>query len=184
MLIRHAEKPIAGKVDGVRARGQSDPASLTPMGWQRAGALVRFFEHPHASGIACPQHLFAVRYDIADAGSSRRAKQTLRPLSQALGVPIDDAFGKEQEAKLVAAVKELQGVVLIAWSHENIPRIVQALGALEAAPPIPANWPDERFDVVWVFDRKAGKISFLQVPQRLLAGDSPAVIAAAAAAAS
>ncbi|MER9191238.1 hypothetical protein [Mesorhizobium australicum] len=44
MIIRHAEKPIPGGPDlGVTEQGESDPASLTVRGWQRAGGLCRFF---------------------------------------------------------------------------------------------------------------------------------------------
>jgi broad specificity phosphatase PhoE len=173
MIIRHAEKPVPGKVEGVRARGELDAASLTALGWQRAGALVSFFEKPVSPHIACPDHLFAVRFDIADADSSRRSRQTLRPLSHALGIPINDAFGKEQEAKLVLALRQLAGTVLIAWSHENIGKIVEAIGAESLTP---REWPDERFDVVWVFDRAGQRTKFTQIPQRLLAGDSESVI--------
>ena len=169
MIVRHAEKPVPDKVEGVRARGTADAASLTPLGWQRAGALVGFFEHPRSPHIACPEHLFAVRFDLADADSSRRPKQTLRPLSQALGLPINDGFGKEQEARLVQSMARLTGTVLIAWSHENIAKIVAALGMADA---VPSEWPDERFDVVWVFDRVHQRTRFTQVPQCLLAGDS------------
>ena len=173
MLIRHAEKPVEGKVAGVRARGELDAASLTPLGWQRAGALVSFFEKPSPGHIACPDHLFAARYDMADADASRRAKQTLRPLSHALGIRINDGFGKEREAKLVQAVRRLTGTVLIAWSHENIPKIVSAMGMQSTTP---TEWPDERFDLVWVFDRVRQQTMFVQVPQLLLAGDSESLI--------
>ena len=174
MIIRHAEKPVPGKVQGVRARGELDGASLTALGWQRAGALVSFFERPAAPHIARPDHLVAVRFDMADVDSSRRSKQTLRPLSHALGLPINDAFGKEQEAKLVQSLRTLTGTVLIAWAHENIVKIVTAMGADCA---IPNEWPDHRFDLVWVFDRAGRRTEFRQVAQRLLAGDSEAVIA-------
>ncbi len=40
---------------------------------------------------------------------------------------------------------------------------------------VPQKWPGDRFDVVWVFDlvTPSSSYSFSQVPQRLLAGDSP-----------
>jgi len=44
MVIRHAEKPDkqAG-ISGVTEAGMADKDELTVKGWQRAGALVRFF---------------------------------------------------------------------------------------------------------------------------------------------
>ena len=63
MLIRHAEKPIGdGPPYGVTDDGVVDPESLTPRGWQRAGALVRRFGgqvDPSGAGLPLPTHLFA-----------------------------------------------------------------------------------------------------------------------------
>ena len=150
MVIRRAEKPLPGKVNGVRARGEIDDAWLTTLGWQGSGTSVQFFERPTASFTARPDHLFAVSYDVADANSSRRPKQTLRAISHAFGLPINDSFGKEQEPKLVAAVNKLEGTVLVAWSHENILKIVRVM-QVDAA--LPAERRDDRFDLVWMFDR-------------------------------
>ena len=38
LIIRHAEKPVAGRTYGVDETGAHDPRSLTPQGWLRAGA--------------------------------------------------------------------------------------------------------------------------------------------------
>jgi broad specificity phosphatase PhoE len=173
MLVRHAEKPIADRVQGVRARGVVDAASLSPAGWQRAGALVAFFARPTSIHISRPDHLIAVRFDRADAKSSRRSAQTIKPLSRMLGLPIDVAFGEEQGIRMVEAVMKLDGVVLIAWSHGNIPRIAEAIGPGLVKD---LEWPEERFDLVWVFEQKQGSFRFVQVPQLLAAGDSEAVI--------
>lgn len=169
MVIRHAEKPLVGKVNGVRARGEIDDASLAPLGWQRSGALVKFFEHPTDSHIARPDHLFATRYDLGDVRSSRRPKRTLRAMSQAFGVRINDSFGKEQEPALAIAMAKLEGAVLVSWSHENILKISSAMGVHCA---LPDEWPDDRFDLVWVFDGGRTTWKFTQVMQHLLAGDS------------
>ena len=174
MIIRHAEKPIAGRVEGVRARGDRDNASLSALGWQRAGALVNFLETPRSVHIARPGHVFAVRFDRANVASSRRSRQTVRPLCQALGLRCDERFGEGQEDLLVEAVKQLTGTILIAWAHESILDIV---AALQPSKP-PPEWPDERFDMVWVFDRSARISTFRQVPQQLLAGDRSELICA------
>jgi hypothetical protein len=65
MLIRHAEKPDeTGSVLGIDEAGRPDPNQLSVRGWQRAGALVRFFaplgqEHP--KGMATPSAIFACK---------------------------------------------------------------------------------------------------------------------------
>ncbi len=44
---------------------------------------------------------------------------------------------------------------------------------------IPSQWPGDRYDLVWVFDRPSGSgpiTAFTQVPQLLLAGDRNSVI--------
>jgi hypothetical protein len=63
-----------------------------------------------------------------------------------------------------------EGTVLVSWEHKRIPKLV---AMLPGAPPVPQDWPDDRFDIVWVFDRAGAGWSFSQIPQRLLPGDSP-----------
>jgi hypothetical protein len=186
MLIRHAEKP-QGAIQGVDADGNDGPEFLIVQGWQRAGALARFFAPVSPQfqrpGIEPPQFLFAsgpVSKQQKKAGNgskSDRPMQTITPLSQLLGsaVPLNLDFVKGDEQQVAAAAMACTGVVLIAWQHEDIPAIADAiLGQTGAVPP---NWPGNRFDVVWVFDlRPDGGYSFSQVPQMLLAGDLPSVI--------
>lgn len=121
-------------------------------------------------GLATPTHLFASR--IGESTSlSRRPRETLEPLSAYLGVEIDGRFLKDQADELVAAVKACSGIVLIAWEHRMIPGIAaKLLGTTSTAPAV---WPDDRFDVVWVFepDESGTQSTFRQVPQMLLAGD-------------
>ncbi len=88
---------------------------------------------------------------------------------------IDTRFTLEQEALLVADVLTRGGVVLISWEHKRIHTIANAI--LGDATTAPQTWPDDRFDVVWIFDRDAsGTYTFDQRPQLLLAGDRPEVI--------
>jgi hypothetical protein len=64
-----------------------------------------------------------------------------------------------------------RGVVLICWQREFIPHI--AAHIMDNKKLVPDEWPEDRFDLVWVFDRdrSSGKYKFKQVPQRLLEGD-------------
>jgi hypothetical protein len=172
MVIRHAEKPIDGKPLGLRTSGKADPESLTTRGWQRAGALARFLApadgrlaHP---ALATPTAIVASRAEPG-AGASRRPKQTVKPLAELLGLAIDLSFGKDEEPAMVASLLAREGVVLVSWVHEGIPPLV---AALPGAPPVPAAWPEDRFDVVWVLDpAPASGWTLTQVPERLLAGD-------------
>jgi hypothetical protein len=88
---------------------------LIARGWQRAGALVGFFLNPTSTDIVRPEHLCAVRFDFGVDGSSRCSRQTLRPLSEMLGVKCDDRFGEGQEQHLARAVVRLQAPAASGW---------------------------------------------------------------------
>ena len=178
MLIRHAEKPLTdGPPHGVTIDGTQDPESLTPRGWQRAGALVGLFAGrgtaPNASRLPTPTHLFASQ--IGPQSTSQRPRQTLVPLSDRFGLIVDSRFPKQDLDGLAAGVEQADGVVLIAWEHHLIPALAVRLATGLAVDPasIPTAWPDERYDMVWVFEDAAeGRPKrFRQVPELLLAGD-------------
>jgi broad specificity phosphatase PhoE len=176
MLVRHAEKPgVPPPPAGVDEDGSPDPESLTDRGWQRARALVAFFDPADGQfrdGIAKPSHLFATK---AGADHSRRPIDTLVPLRDHLGVEIDETYKSSDIKELTDAAKRCDGVVLIAWKHEDIPDIARGISNDRA---IPAHWPGERFDVVWVFDLIGGGYAFGQAAEELLPGDSAAAIEA------
>jgi hypothetical protein len=179
MLIRHGEKPVvspdgAGSC-GLLETGERSNHGLTVRGWQRAGALALFFgregEGFRPPSLATPDRIFAT---ATGPGSwSLRMQQTVAPLQQKLGsaVVLDTRYKKGEEEAMAAAAMQGGGNVLICWSHEGIPRIArEILGESNAAPNV---WPEDRFDLVWVFDCKSGSRdwTFLQTPQLLLAGD-------------
>ena len=178
MLIRHAEKPsLDGVVLGVDINGQQSTDELSVRGWQRAGALVRFFFPLDAAsarkGIGVPQHLFAPM-PTAHVRSVR-ALHTLTPLGEGLGIEVSTSFRKGDESGLAASIVERSGVVLVAWEHHAIIAIADALMGGRVA--TPQEWPDDRFDLVWVFDRSVDGWSFSRVPQLLLPGDSQVIVA-------
>lgn len=166
MLIRHAEKPLDAET-GVAADGSADPASLSVAGWQRAGALVRFFAAPWLPAIRRPQHVFAAR--ATQPGGSVRPRATVAPLAQALGVMVDESWSTEDEpAQVAAALRALEGPVLVCWRHEALPVLADEL---LQRPDVPRRWPDERFDLVWLISRDGPSWTFAQLPQQLLPGD-------------
>jgi len=105
---------------------------------------------------------------------SKRAMQTVAPLVALLRetsqVTYVTTHLKDEREALITDVLTRSGVVLVAWEHKVLPSLI---GFLPDAPAVPATWPDDRFDIVWVFDRTPSGWSFSQVPQLLFAGDSP-----------
>ncbi len=172
MLIRHAEKPDGtGAVHGVDEAGRPDPTQLSVRGWQRAGALVRFFAPAggaFADGIATPSAIFACK--PFGAANSVRPFSTVSPLAAALGIPVNHDIGKRDAGALLEAVKSSSGTVLICWSHKLMGGILRGLAG--GAPGLPDEWPADRFDLVWVLDRAGAGWTFYQVAQRLLPGDA------------
>jgi hypothetical protein len=178
-LIRHAEKQLGdGPPHGVLVDGSHDPESLTPRGWQRAGALVGLFL-PRADQLGAairptPTRLFAS--EVGRRSHSRRPLETLLPLSERLGKPLEEPFLQDELDQLVEALRGCDGDVLVAWEHKRIPLIANRLVGDRSS--VPQVWPDDRFDLVWVFEpNPIGGFQLRQVPQLLLAGDRAEPIA-------
>lgn len=157
MLIRHAEDDAASP-------------SLSPRGWQRAGALVRLFAplDPAAlrKHLAVPRHIVAAR----SRDDSTRPLDTVRPLAEMLGLPVDDSLGSDDPPVQVAqALRALDAPVLVCWRHDGLPALADAL--LQRAGETPPKWPDDRHDVVWVIERGGASAHLVQVPQQVLPGD-------------
>ena len=205
MVIRHAEKPGSYNqkhyfgVDMLgKTAGDGGAKHLVTLGWERAGALVTLFAPPwgaKAPPLATPHFLFASDPtakdgdDPSDEGPSRRPYETLAALAAKLGLAIDITHGKNRYAKMVTSALACDGVVLIAWQHQDI-----ALKAKTAAGisqeiltqtgtastfNVPTHWPTDpvggaRYDLVFVFDRPSGHgpiSGFTLFPQQLLAAD-------------
>jgi hypothetical protein len=182
MIIRHAEKPEpadgpgGSATGGITPDGGLDAESLTVRGWTRAGALAALFDPRAADGSPLPPRPGLVRPTslyASDPGGhgSKRPLQTIAPLAAALGHTPDTRYDKGQEQQLSADLVATAGPVLVCWQHENIGAIVAGLGPVTPGPPL--SWPGSRFDMVYVFTRAGAAWTFAQVPQMVLAGDSP-----------
>ena len=179
-LIRHAEKQLGdGPPYGVSADGRPDPESLTPRGWQRAGALAGLFA-PRADRhgpalLPTPTHRFAS--EVGPHSRSRRPLETLLPLSERLGLTLEEPVLRDDLDRLVEVILACDGDVLVAWEHERLPLIANRLVGDQSS--VPQLWPDDRFDLVWVFEPgpTGGGWRLRQVPQLLLAGDRAEPIA-------
>jgi hypothetical protein len=177
MLIRHTERPSPDKsIRGVTQEGIKNKEELTVRGWQRAGALVRFFaprdNHFVHPALAQPEILFACK--AGPTAPSLRPQHSLVPLAELIQVEFNRDYFEGEEEALVQKALSAMDTVLIAWKHGNMHIIANLiLGNKTSAPQY---WPFDRFDLVWVFDRHGGSWTFTQVPQLLLAGDLPSVI--------
>lgn len=175
MLIRHAEKPMGSSgPHGIAADGTESAGSLTVVGWTRAGGLVELFAPARGTppeGLRTPTAVWAAD-PRGDEG--QRPLQTITPLAARLGIPVNTQFGKGHTTDLAAALSAGHGAALVAWQHQEIPVIVGHLTGVTPKPP--QFWPNDRYDVVWVFTRSGAGWAFRQVPQLLLAGDRPEII--------
>jgi hypothetical protein len=179
MVIRHAEKPpTAPPPYGITLEGTRENDSLTARGWQRAGALASFFAPGNGAfqdpSLAKPQFLYSSK-PVKHKGS-RRSFETIMPLAEKLKIRINSDFLKFETESMLEDAFLREGVVLICWQREYILQITdEILGNKAVAPP---GWPEDRFDMVWVFDRNSSsaQYSFKQVPQSLLMGDLATVM--------
>ena len=181
MIIRHGEKHNGGRERGVNIEGFHTKHELTVRGWQRAGALVRFFAPvgglPPGAPISTPRSIFASA--ATPESPSLRAQHTVKPLAETLGLQIDNRHAEGEEPAVAAAALAAApaGPVLISWHHSHIPALARSVAGGELA--CPEAWPDERFDVVWILDRSDEAAApgapwrFSQVAQRLFAYDRP-----------
>ena len=174
MVIRHAEKPPSDPPPhGVTLEGEREKESLTVRGWQRAGALASFFAPANRSfrdpSLAEPQFLYASK--PTRRNGSRRPIETITPLAEKLAIRINSHFPKLEAEAMLDEAFLCNGVVLVCWQHEYIPNIANYILGSETI--APQDWPDDRFDMVWVFDQDpaTGRYDFRQVPQSLLMGD-------------
>jgi len=92
-------------------------------------------------------------------------------LGEKLGIAINIEFPRFDFVPMLEEVYLCKGVVLICWQREYIPEIAYSILATKKN--VPALWPEDRYDMVWVFDLdpSSGEYRFKQVPQKLLAGD-------------
>lgn len=172
MVIRHGEKPAGGNAAaGIDPAGNPDQHSLTPVGWNRARALVGLFDPKQGSprsGLARPTVIYA---SGGTGGEGSRPRETVQPLAADLHIRENTSFAKGQETELIRQAASQPGPTLISWQHGEIPAIAAAFGTVTPTPP--ASWPDDRFDMVWTFTATDHGWAFAQVPEMVLPGDNP-----------
>lgn len=124
ILVRHAEKKIEPT--------NPDP-DLAPEGVERAQEIARVF------GDAGINAIYATQY--------KRTQQTVKPLSDKIGVPLT-VVNSKSTADLLAQVKAQHSgqTIFIAGHNNTVPEIVEALGGPKY-PVIPETEYDNLFIV-------------------------------------
>jgi hypothetical protein len=130
VLVRHGEK----------SRDDSDK-NLTLDGQHRAAYLARCAAVGGSAALALGAPT-AIMASAVRPGKSHRPRDTVQPLATALGLSIDLSVDKEDPAAFAAAVQRkltCNGTLLVAWQHQDVPSLVQALAPPNAADY--ADWP-------------------------------------------
>ena len=137
ILIRHAEKIIDPN--------NADP-DLSPAGQARAQELVRMFGDTGINAI------YATQY--------KRTQQTVKPLADRLGLPINQVNSKNT-AELLNQIRSQHAgqVVFVAGHNSTVPEIIAALGG-PTYPTIPESEYDHLY-VVTVY--RTGKVKIVKM---------------------
>ncbi|KAI9205666.1 uncharacterized protein BJ171DRAFT_422919 [Polychytrium aggregatum] len=191
ILVRHAEKLVweqglCPEDHKLAKAAYVDDHQLSSKGWERAHALVPYFQHRGEMGEILQSFplggIIGQDVDLGPEpfGQSERCLQTVEPLSQATGIPIT-RFIKRDFAEAIEAVRaraEWKGrSVVVSWAHQMLRDWALALGVDPAE--IPGKWPGKRYDLTWVIVPGAGadgRPQLRQYCQRLLYGDSDKIL--------
>jgi hypothetical protein len=136
-----------------------------------AGLLQTYGVNDLEDGLVTPDRLICPDYGASTTG--HRTYQTLLGLAGLAPRRIESPFPEGSEAALATAVTTgYSGTVLICWEHHRIPAIAAGFPT-NAAPP--AQWPGDRFDLIWQFTLTAAdppSYQFAQLEQHAL-GENP-----------
>lgn len=135
ILVRHAEK----------ADDSRDP-ELSAAGQARAELLARMLMHADVRGLL--------------ASEFQRTQQTLRPLAEALGLPIRIVPADQPQEALAVAVRGNRGHSTVIASHsDRIPVLLRELAGVEIEPIAEDEY--NRLYVVTMLDK--GKVRVLEL---------------------
>jgi len=174
MFIRHGEKPSeSGAPFGVNQYGKEDSHALSVRGWQRAGALAGLFKlAPQAGypGLVTPAAIYATAPN--SNSHSTREYNTAQPLAETLNTDVNVDFPHGHEHHLATHISGHDHDALVVWHHGELPAVISEF-TIANKDDVPSEWPQERFDLVWVLTKVTGSqtYQFSSVNQQLLVGD-------------
>ncbi|MDX1509385.1 MAG: phosphoglycerate mutase family protein [Woeseiaceae bacterium] len=127
IFVRHADK----------AATPADDPGLSPAGQRRAAELTR--QLVDADVVAGVDAIYSTPY--------RRTQETVRPLADALDLPINIYDASDTEAVLERILKEHKGKIIVVVGHSNtIPVLIANLGASKKVPPI----HEDEYDNIYI----------------------------------
>lgn len=120
IFVRHAEKAAA----------PADDPGLSPAGQRRVAELTR--QMVDADVLAGVDAIYSTPF--------RRTQETVKPLAEALGLPIHNYDPNDNEAVLERILKNHKGKIILVVGHSNtIPGLIADLGAHKGVPEIAEN---------------------------------------------
>jgi len=155
IILRHGEKPK-----------NHEAQHLSEAGRERARRLVDFVtSNPELTKFGPPVALFATHE--TKSGHGQRPSETIKPLAKKLKLPIETPYQSDhpdQLASSILASKEFDGkTVLICWTHEYIPRLIESLGIAHP----PEKMPDDVYDRVYLVRYDAAHASLETLSQEM-----------------
>lgn len=159
IIMRHAEKPETG-------------TELSQAGHERSLLLPAFFESNEIlKEFGKPVAIYAAAPRTEK--HSIRSIQTVMPLATNLNLQINQQYTKNDLVGLVDDIMKHSDwpnqSIVICWNRAGIPILARLFGILESS----SIWPANVYDRVWVIRSEQGKaVSFLDIPQKLMATDS------------
>ena len=129
VIIRHAEKPASGG-DNLSCQGQNRATKLPEIITQKFGK---------------PDYIYVPALKSAKTTAHSRMFQTATPLAIKYDIAINSKYSETDYADIANSVFKKTGTVLMVWSHNEIPALVEALGVSDVP-----DWQKQDFDSVWV----------------------------------
>jgi len=128
IFVRHAEK----------ASIPADDPGLSLAGQQRVAELTRqLVDADVVAGV-----------DAVYSTSFRRTEETVRPIADALGLPVNSYDAADTEAIMEHIVREHKGKIILVAGHSNtVPDLIGNMGASKKVPEIAENEYDNIYIV-------------------------------------
>jgi len=143
IFVRHAEK----------AQLPADDPGLNNAGRERVAELTR--QLVDADVVAGIDAIYSTSY--------RRSEETVRPLADALNVPISTYDAADTEQVLSTILKNNKGEIILVVGHSNtVPELIANLGASKNVPPIAESEYDNIYivSIPWFGKTKTLRLRF------------------------